>query len=93
MRDVRTLRNCALDAAGQSLMKSAMRKSELQMSARRHAKRTTCTFGLVRTIADLTGSNMINVKHLAEALHRRSAEETGSMRRCASWGIIYAMKI
>ncbi|HEY3289945.1 MAG TPA: YifB family Mg chelatase-like AAA ATPase [Anaerolineae bacterium] len=61
--DVRV--HCALDSAGQSLMKSAMNR--LQMSARGFHR----VLKLARTIADLAGSDVIKVTHLAEALQYR----------------------
>jgi magnesium chelatase family protein len=61
--DVRV--HCVLDAAGQSLMKSAM--NQLQMSARGFHR----VLKLSRTIADLAGSDAIKVTHLAEALQYR----------------------
>jgi magnesium chelatase family protein len=57
--------HCQLDAAGQSLMKAAMR--QLQLSARGYHR----VLKLARTIADLAGSQMIAPAHLAEALQYR----------------------
>ncbi len=67
--DVRA--HCALDAAGQSLMKSAM--NQLQMSARGFHR----VLKLSRTIADLAGSDVIKVTHLAEALQYRPRRQEG----------------
>ena len=57
--------HCQLDAAGQSLMKAAMR--QLQLSARGYHR----ILKLSRTIADLAGSPTIGPAHLAEALQYR----------------------
>ncbi len=56
---------CQLDAAGQSLMRAAMR--QLQLSARAYHR----VLKLSRTIADLAGSESISPAHLAEALQYR----------------------
>jgi magnesium chelatase family protein len=61
--EVRT--HCQLDAAGQSLMRAAMR--QLQLSARAYHR----VLKLSRTIADLAGSDAISPAHLAEALQYR----------------------
>ena len=57
--------HCQLDAAGQSLMKAAMR--QLQLSARGYHR----VLKLARTIADLATSANIGPAHLAEALQYR----------------------
>ena len=57
--------HCALDAAGQSLMRAAMR--QLQLSARAYHR----VLKLSRTIADLAGAGAIAPAHLAEALQYR----------------------
>ena len=56
---------CALDEAGQSLMKTAMR--QLQLTARAYHR----VLKLSRTIADLAWSEAITQVHLAEALQYR----------------------
>lgn len=65
-KDIR--KHCALDAAGEALMRSAM--SQLQLSARGYHR----VLKLSRTIADLAGVEAIEVGHLAEALQYRSKE-------------------
>lgn len=56
---------CAIDSAGQSLMRAAMR--QLQLSARAYHR----VLKLARTIADLATSESIGPAHLAEALQYR----------------------
>jgi magnesium chelatase family protein len=56
---------CALDSAGQSLMRAAMR--QLQLSARAYHR----VLKLARTIADLAQAEQIGPAHLAEALQYR----------------------
>ncbi|HDQ73008.1 MAG TPA: ATP-binding protein [Chloroflexi bacterium] len=56
---------CQLDETGRSLVKAAMQ--QLQMSARAFHR----ILKLARTIADLSGSEMIETAHLAEAIQYR----------------------
>ena len=56
---------CRLDEAGRSLVRTAMQ--QLQMSARAFHR----ILKLARTIADLAGSERIEVAHLAEAIQYR----------------------
>jgi len=65
MRPAQVRKYCALDEAGQSLMKTAMR--QLQLRARAYHR----VLKLSRTIADLAGSEAITQVHLAEALQYR----------------------
>jgi magnesium chelatase family protein len=60
-----------VDDAGRSLLKAAMQ--QLQMSARAYHR----ILKLARTMADLAGSEPIQVVHLAEAIHLRPAEAAG----------------
>jgi magnesium chelatase family protein len=57
--------HCALDAAGEGLMRAAMR--QLQLSARGYHR----VLKLSRTIADLAGADRVGAAHLAEALQYR----------------------
>ena len=65
MRPAEVRQFCALDEAGQALMKTAM--SQLQLSARAYHR----VLKLARTIADLAGSESIQPQYLAEALQYR----------------------
>jgi magnesium chelatase family protein len=65
MRIAEVRQFCALDATGDSLMRSAM--SQLELSARAYHR----ILKLARTIADLAGSESIQPPHLAEALQYR----------------------
>jgi magnesium chelatase family protein len=69
MRPAEVRLYCALDAAGTSLMKSAM--SQMQLSARAYHR----VLKLARTIADLAGAEQIAPQHLAEALQYRPRVE------------------
>ena len=61
-------RLCALDAAGEQLMRAAVR--QMHLSARSHAR----VLKLSRTVADLAGAEQIAAAHLAEALQYRPRE-------------------
>jgi magnesium chelatase family protein len=65
MRPAEIRDHCDLDAAGQSLIKAAMR--QLHLSARAYHR----ILKLARTIADLAGSDRIEAAHLAEAVQYR----------------------
>ena len=65
MRPAEIRDHCDLDAAGQSLIKAAMR--QLNLSARAYHR----ILKLSRTIADLAGSERIEAAHLAEAVQYR----------------------
>jgi len=59
---------CEISQAGQNLLKSAMEK--LSLSARAYDR----ILKVSRTVADLAGSEHIEVEHLAEAIHFRSLD-------------------
>lgn len=59
---------CAIQAAGQTLVKRAMEK--LQLSARAYDR----ILKVARTAADLDDSEVIKIEHLAEAIHFRSLD-------------------
>ena len=70
MDPARVREHCALDAAGEGLLRAAMR--QLHLSARGYHR----VLKLARTIADLAASERIAATHLAEALQYRP-KETG----------------
>jgi len=63
-------RFCSLDAAAESLLRTAMR--QLSLSARAFHR----TLRLARTIADLDASELIRAHHMAEALQYRPRAST-----------------
>ncbi|MCS6850865.1 MAG: YifB family Mg chelatase-like AAA ATPase [Gemmataceae bacterium] len=65
---------CVLDAASQGLLQRAM--TELGLSARAHDR----ILRVARTIADLEGSDQIQVPHLTEAIGYRSLDRKLSTR-------------
>ncbi len=62
---------CAVNQAGQTLIKRAMEK--LQLSARAYDR----ILKVARTCADLAGSPEIKIEHLAEAIHFRTLDREG----------------
>jgi|APTNR8051073442_1049403.scaffolds.fasta_scaffold00408_21 magnesium chelatase family protein len=62
---------CAVNQAGQTLIKKAMEK--LQLSARAYDR----ILKVARTCADLAGSPEIKIEHLAEAIHFRTLDREG----------------
>jgi magnesium chelatase family protein len=73
MRVAEVRKFCKLDETGDSLIRAAM--SQLNLSARAYHR----TLKLARTIADLAGSEQIQVTHLAEALQYRPKGMQGMM--------------
>ena len=65
MSSRQTRKFCALDAAGEALLKQAM--GELGLSARAHDK----VLRIARTIADMEATPDIAPQHIAEAIQYR----------------------
>ena len=63
--------HCSIDAAGQSLLKTAMER--LGLSARAYNR----ILKVARTIADLDGCGKIEISHVAEAVNYRSLDREG----------------
>lgn len=62
---------CKINEAGQLLLKKAMER--LGLSARAYDR----ILKVARTVADLSGSDIIRIEHLAEAIHFRSLDRQG----------------
>ncbi len=67
-------RHCALDAAGEGLMKMAL--SRLGLSARAYDR----ILKVARTVADLDGAARIGTPHLSEAIQYRSLDRNAWTR-------------
>lgn len=62
---------CVIDIVSQNLLKAAMNK--LTLSARAYDR----ILKVSRTIADLSGSQLIKAEHIAEAIHYRTLDREG----------------
>ncbi|MDD6782529.1 MAG: YifB family Mg chelatase-like AAA ATPase [Paludibacteraceae bacterium] len=62
---------CAVDEAGQQLLKAAM--ARMNLSARAYDR----ILKVARTIADLAGSERVQTEHLAEAINYRNLDKEG----------------
>ncbi len=62
---------CAVDEAGQQLLKAAM--ARMNLSARAYDR----ILKVARTIADLAGSEIVQTEHLAEAINYRNLDKEG----------------
>ena len=71
MNSNQTRKHCSLDQPAQLLLKTAMNK--LNLSARAYDR----ILKVSRTIADISGSENIEVAHLAEAIQYRSLDREG----------------
>jgi magnesium chelatase family protein len=61
---------CALDAAGERALEMAMKK--LSLSARAHDR----ILKVARTVADLSGSETVEARHVAEAVQYRTLDRS-----------------
>ena len=73
MRVAEVRKYCKLDEAGDNLVRAAM--SQMNLSARAYHR----VLKLARTIADLAGSDQIQVTHVAEGLQYRPKGMQGMM--------------
>jgi magnesium chelatase family protein len=66
--------HCAIDAAGEKLLRAAVRR--LGLSARAYHR----VLRVARTIADLTGEERIATAHIAEAVQYRTLDRPRTRR-------------